>query len=207
MHEPAYAPGRAGFGTWPKHNWSWGLELAKRPDVQPLKIHKGKLVLLSQEAAAAADPLCREALARAEDGGLGPDAAAIVRELAASGPRAADDVRTATGLSAPAFRSAREKLEREGAVVARAAPETRDLDGHRQPATLTRWDQSLTQRRKVSAERALDELVLLGIRAAVVVQEDEPRTWFTWPVARDTIRRLRETGKLQSPAAGWVAAT
>ena len=69
---------------------------------------------------------------------------------------------------------------------------------------LARWDQSHPQRRKVPVAVALDELVLLGIRAAVVVQEDEPATWFAWQVPRDTVRRLLAAGKLVRPAAGWV---
>ena len=38
----------------------------------------------------------------------------------------------------------------------------------------------------------------------VVVQEDEPLSWFTWEVPRDTVRRLLAAGKLVRPAAGWV---
>ena len=216
-HEPAYAPGKAGFGSWPRTKWWWGAELGSRAHVQPLKIHKGKLLLLSPEAAAVVDPLCRDALARAEDGELGAEAAAIVRHLKAAGARAADEVRLAVGLDAKTFRLAREKLEREGAVVSRAvdgaspaggrpAPGRPEAQVYRHGTTLARWDQSHTHRRKAAHASALDELVLLAIRAAVVVQEDEPATWFAWPVPRDTIRRLLETRRLMRPAAGWVAA-
>lgn len=204
MHEPAYAPGKAGFGSWPRTKWPWGGELAGRPDVQPLKIHKGKLVLLSAEAAAVVDPLCRDALRRGEDGELGADAAAILRRLKAAGPSAADDVRRQLALEAKAFRAARERLEREGALVSRAYAAAVELEGHRQAGTIVRWDRSHPQRRKASLPAALDDLVLLGIRAAVVVQEDEPLTWFTWEVPRDTVRRLLAAGKLVRPAAGWV---
>ena len=217
-HEPAYAPGKAGFGSWPKTKWWWGAELASRPHVQPLKIHKGKLVLLSPEAAAVVDPLCRDALARAEDGELGADAAAILRHLKAAGASGADEVRLELALDAKTFRAAREKLEREGAVVSRTvaggSPEpgearpgrTEAPQVHRHGSTIARWDQSHTHRRKAALASALDDLVLLAIRAAVVVQEDEPATWFTWPVPRDTIRRLLEARRLMRPAAGWVAA-
>ena len=215
-HEAAYAPGKAGFGSWPRTKWPWGAILANRPDVQPLKIHKGKLLLLSPEAAAAVDPLCRDALERAEDGELGADAAAILRHLRAAGPGSGEEVRTALALDAKAFRAAREKLEREGAVVSRSveggSPEPGEArpgrtpvpQVHRHGSTIARWDQSHPQRRKGPLPAALDELVLLGIRAAVVVQEDEPATWFTWPIPRDTIRRLLETRRLMRPAAGWV---
>lgn len=219
-HEPAYAPGKAGFGSWPRTKWWWGAELGSRAHVQPLKIHKGKLLLLSAEAAAVVDPLCRDALARAEDGELGAEAAAIVRHLKAAGAGTGDDVRLALGLDPKIFRSAREKLEREGAVVSRA-PEragggpaaeeagpgrTEAAQVYRHGTTIARWDQSHTHRRKASLPAALDDLVLLAIRAAVVVQEDEPATWFGWPVPRDTMRRLLEMRRVVRPAAGWVAA-
>jgi len=212
-HEPPYALGKSGFGSWPKTKWPWGAELASRPHIQPVKVHRGKLLLVSAEAAAIIDPLCRDALARAEDGELGPEAAAILRHLKSAGPSSADDVKNELGVEVKAFRSAREKLEREGALVSRS------IDGgsvagrhagaeppqvHRHGSILTRWDQSFTQRRKAPLDRALDELVLLAIRAAVVVQEDEPLGWFTWEVPRDTVRRLLAAGKLVRPAAGWV---
>ncbi|HET8569928.1 MAG TPA: hypothetical protein VFM93_13190 [Candidatus Limnocylindria bacterium] len=175
--------------------------------MQPLKIHKGKLLLLSHEAALVADPLCRDALDRAEDGELGPDAQRIVASIGASGPRSADQVRTAVGLPAPAFRAARERLESEGAIVARYPVQPGgQVEQIRRSATLARWDQSFTQRRKAPLQHALDDLVVLGVRAAVVVQEDEPKTWFTWPIVYDTVRRLLETGRLVRPGAGWVAA-
>lgn len=206
MHEAAYAPGRAGFGSWPKTKWPWGAMLASLPDVQPLKIHKGKLLLLSPEAAAAVDPLCRDALERAEDGELGTDAAAIVRHLEAAGPSLADEVRMELALEAGAFRAAREKLEREGAIVSRMQVRPGETEGHRHASTIARWDRSHPQRRKAPRAVALDDLVVIGIRAAVVVQEDEPASWFTWPIAHNTIRRLLEARRLVRPAAGWVAA-
>ena len=206
IHEAPYAPGRSGFGSWPKTKWWWGSDLASRPEVQPVKVHKGKVVLLSAEAAAVADPLCRRALSRAEDGELGPDAAAIVRALSANGPSGADRLRAELAMSPPTFRAAREKLEREGAVVSRATASPGRTEGHRQSSTLARCDQSFTQRRKAQLAAALDELVLICVRAAVVVQEDEPRAWLSWPVPADTIARLLASRKLMRPAAGWVAA-
>ncbi len=215
-HEPPYALGKAGFGSWPKTKWPWGAELASRPHIQPVKVHKGKLLFLSAEGAAVIDPLCRDALARAEDGELGPEGAAILRHLKSAGPSPADDVKNELGLETKAFRSAREKLEREGALVSRpieggspgageARPGRAEVPQvHRHGSTLARWDQSFTQRRKAPLDRALDDLILLGIRAAVVVQEDEPLGWFTWEVPRDTVRRLLAAGKLVRPAAGWV---
>ena len=81
-HEEPYAAVKAGFGSWPKTKWRWGGELAARPGVLTPKIHRGKILFLSREAATVVDPLCRESLGSAEDGSLGADAAAIVRHLA-----------------------------------------------------------------------------------------------------------------------------
>lgn len=202
VHDGAGAAGSPGAAA-PISARSFGAALAARPHIQSLKALRGRVVLLSAEGAATFDPLCRDALERAEDGELGEHAALLVRRLKVSGPRPADDLRADLDLATKDFRVARERLEAEGAIVSRPAPAA---DGALRPSTLLRWDQSFTHRRKAPVAVALDEVVLLGIRAAVVVQEDEPRSWFAWPVPRDTIRRLLETGRLVRPAAGWVAA-
>src|SRR5712692_4601183 len=40
-HEEPYKRGSAGFGSWPKTKWPWGGELALRPGVLALKVHRG----------------------------------------------------------------------------------------------------------------------------------------------------------------------
>jgi hypothetical protein len=206
-HEEAYAPGKAGFGSWPKTKWKWGGELAARPGVLTPKIHKGKILFLSREAAAAADPLCRESLDQAEDGGLGPEAAAIVRHLAAAGPSGLDDVKKELAMDPKALRSAREKLERSGAVVAKEALVPVGIEpAHRHSTTLARWDQVWTQRRKASPAAALDDLVVLAVRAAVVTHQDDVKDSFSWPVLASAIDRLVAAGRLSRPGPGWVAA-
>lgn len=206
-HEEPYAPGKAGFGSWPKTKWKWGGELAGRPGVLTPKVHKGKLLFLSRDAAAIVDPLCRESLDLAADGQMGADAATIVRHLAAAGPSKIDDLKTELGLEAKALRSAREKLESAGAIVAREALVPVGIEpGHRHSSTLARWDQVWTQRRKVSPSAALDELVILGVRAAVVTHQEEIKQWFSWPVTTSSLDRLVQSGRLQRPGPGWVAA-
>jgi len=206
-HEEPYAPGKAGFGSWPKTKWKWGGELAARPGVLTPKIHKGKLLFLSREAAAVVDPLCRESLDLAADGQMGTDAATIVRHLAVAGPSKVEDLKTELGLEAKALRSAREKLESAGAIVAREALVPVGIEpGHRHSSTLARWDQAWTQRRKVSPSAALDELVILGVRAAVVTHQEEIKQWFWWPVTTSSLDRLVQSGRLQRPGPGWVAA-
>lgn len=206
-HEEAYAPGKAGFGSWPKTKWRWGGELAGRQGIVTPKVHKGKILFLSREAAATCDPLCRESLELAADGQLGPDAAAIVRHLAAAGPTSVDDLKGELGLEPRALRSAREKLEASGAVVAKEALVPVGIEpAHRHSSVLARWDQVFTQRRKTSPTSALDELVVLGVRAAVVTHQDEIKTWFSWPVTGSSIDRLVLNGRLSRPGPGWVAA-
>jgi hypothetical protein len=205
-HEEPYAPVKAGFGSWPKTKWRWGGELAARPGVLTPKIHRGKLLFLSRDAAAVVDPLCRESLARAADGELGPEAAAIVRHLAAAGPSSVDDLKEELGLEAKTLRSVREKLESSGAVVAKGTVVPAAIDpGHRHSSTLARWDQVFTQRRKTSPAAALDDLIVLGVRAAVVTHQDEIKTWWSWPVMTGAIDRLVRSGRLSRPGPGWVA--
>ncbi|OGN85922.1 MAG: hypothetical protein A3G84_07515 [Chloroflexi bacterium RIFCSPLOWO2_12_FULL_71_12] len=206
-HEEPYAAVKAGFGSWPKTKWRWGGELAGRTGVLTAKIHRGKLVFLSREAASIADPLCRESLARAADGELGPEAATIVSHLAAAGPSSVDDLKTELGLDAKTLRSAREKLESSGAVVSKGTVVPAAIEpGHKHSSTLARWDQAFTQRRKGSAAASLDELVVLGVRATVVTHQEEIRTWFYWPVTSGAIEGLVRSGRLSRPAPGWVAA-
>lgn len=206
-HEEPYAPGKAGFGSWPKTKWRWGGELAGRAGVLTPKIHRGKILFLGREAAAACDPLCRESLELAEDGQLGPDAAAIVRFLSAGGPATVDDIKAGLGLEAKALRSAREKLESSGAVLAKEALVPVGIEpGHRHSSTLARWDQMWTQRRKASPATALDDLVVLGVRAAVVTHQDEIKQWTYWSITTSAIDRLVQSGRLARPGPGWVAA-
>jgi hypothetical protein len=206
-HEEPYAPGKAGFGSWPRTKWRWGGELAGRPNVVTPKVHRGKILFFSREAAGTIDPLCRESLEIAADGQMGEDAAAIVRHLAAAGPSTVDDLKTELGLEAKRLRSAREKLESSGAVVAKEALVPVGIEpAHRHSSTIARWDQAFTQRRKVSPAAALDDLVVLGVRAAVVTHQDEIKTWFSWPVTSSAISRLVGAGRLSAPGPGWVAA-
>lgn len=206
-HEEPYAPGKAGFGSWPRTKWRWGGELAGRPGGLTPKIHRGKVLFLAREAAALVDPLCRESLDLAADGQLGPEGAAIVRHLSIAGPTQLDDLKAELGLDAKALRAAREKLERSGAVVAKEALVPVGIEpGHRHSSTLARWDQVWTQRRKVSPSAALDDLVVLGVRAAVVTHQEEIKQWFSWPVTTSSMDRLVQSGRLSRPGPGWVAA-
>lgn len=206
-HEEPYDAGKSGFGSWPKTKWKWGAALAERPGVYVTKVHKGKLLYLTQESATVIDPLCREALDEATEGIYGPVAAALVRHLKSAGPSGLDDVKGELQLEAKELRSARDKLEKVGAIVSRAEVAPGEDRGHVHSSTLLRWDQYHTMRRKASPAAALDDLVVLGVRAAVIAQEDDALAWFSWPVTRTTVTRLLATKRLSRPAAGWLSAT
>jgi hypothetical protein len=205
-HEEPYLPGKSGFGSWPKTKWKWGGQLAEREGVYLVKIHKGKLLYLSADAASVADPLCREALDDATDGAYGPEAAALVRHLKTTGPSLLEDVRGELDLEPKALRSARDKLEKVGALVAKSAVRPAEEKSHLHTSVLYRWDQLFTARRKAPPPAALEELIVLGVRASVVAQEDDARGWFSWPVTRGSIERLLAQKRLARPAAGWLSA-
>ena len=119
-HEEPYAPGARGFGTWPRTKWPWHAALAARPGVLLVKLHRGKSLYLSPALVAIVDPLCREALARAEQGDSGADAAHLLKHLAASGPTLAEDVLEQLGWERARLRALRDQLERLGMVVSRS---------------------------------------------------------------------------------------
>src|SRR2546428_8962366 len=68
-HEEPYKRGSAGFGSWPKTKWPWGGELALRPGVLALQVHRGKGLLCPQAAMPAVDPLARPPPAAADAAG------------------------------------------------------------------------------------------------------------------------------------------
>lgn len=203
-HEEPYDATKKGFASWPKTKWTWGGELAEREGVYETKLHRGKTLFLSPDAARAADPLCRAALQQAESGD--DDAARLLRHLAAAGPSTVADIKAELGLEAATLRRVREPLERVGAIVSKGITIDDSKGGHRHSSVLSRWDQVWRRPWKTSEATALAELVLTGVRAAVVTHEDEVRHWFSWAVARQDIADLVASGRLLRPAPGWIAA-
>lgn len=203
-HEEAFDKTKKGFASWPKTTWSWGGELALRHDVFETKLHRGKTLFLSPEAARAVDPLCRAALDEAD--ATADDRARLVRHLKAAGPSTVEELKQELGLDATALRKLREGLEKSGAIVARGISVEDSKGGHRHSSVLSRWDQVWRKPWKATEDAALDEIIVLGVAAAVVTHEDEVRTWFTWPVERPTINALVAAGRLTRPASGFIAA-
>jgi hypothetical protein len=194
-HEEPYKPGSRGFGLWPRTKWRWAFELADRPGVHVLGIRRGKGLFVTAATAALVDPLAREELARAEEGVLGPEAARVVAHLAAAGPSLLEELREEIGIDA---RRLRPKLERRGAVVAQAV--VRD-EGN--TSELARWDQVFPT---PAGGDGLGDLVVAGVRAAVVAPEDEVRAWFSWPLPAPLLDELVAADVLARPEPGWISA-
>jgi hypothetical protein len=201
-HEDPYKPGARGFGSWPATKWPWFEGLARRPGVYPLKIHRGKHILLSEETAALADPILRAELERMS---LEDEWRAVLEHLAATGPSTAEDLRVELGLKPKELKLLRSPLERCGVVVSRIVVVELAGGGHDHMSELTRWDQAYPE---PSGRGGLDDLTVAAVRAAVVAPEREVPRWFSWSwrVPPDLVDRLVAEERLVRPEPGWVAA-
>ena len=177
-HEDPYKPDSAGFATWPATKWPWFGELAERGYLVTA-VHRGKNLLVSGEVARLLDPICRAEIKRmrAADRGW----RRLLDHLAAAGPSSVEDLRFELGLKRQELRSLRAPLERCGAVVSRSLQVTAG-EGHLHSSELARWDQVYPGGggTDVDPSRALKELIVAGVRAAVVAPELELRRWFSW---------------------------
>lgn len=196
-HEEPYRAGAGGFGEWPATKYWWGFELPRRDGIYALKVHKGKTLFLSEQTAALADPILRAEVERmeAED----ENWALLLRHLGEMGPSLTEDIRRELDLKPKELKSIRSPLERCGAVVPRFFKVDDDW-----VTELVRWDQLFPE---PAAGGGLDELVVAGVRAAVVCPEREPKRWFSWAWRWDDglFDRLVDEGRLWRPAAGWLA--
>ena len=177
-HEDPYRPGRPGFATWPAEKWPWFGELAGRGYLAT-SVHRGKNLLVSSEAAALLDPICRAEIERMR--GFDRGWRRLLDHLAAAGPSGIDDLRTELGLKRQELNALRSPLERCGAIVSRSAEVTAGASEQRS-SVLARWDQACPAGggTGTSPGEALRDLVVAGVRAAVVAPEAEPRRWFSW---------------------------
>jgi len=174
-HEEPYARDSPGFGQWPATKFPWFGLLGARGHLI-LAVHRGKSLVVTDAVAALLDPIGRAELARmeAED----EDWARLLRHLADAGPSELEDLQTELSLTPKELKSLRSPLERCGAVVARSVVYD---DPHRHTSTLARWDQVHSQPTGGDdPSGALGELVVAGVRAAVVAPEPELAHWFSW---------------------------
>ena len=190
-HEEPYAPGSPGFGQWPRTKFPWFGELGARGYLT-LAVHGGKSLLVTDGVARLLDPLCRAELERRADDPL-------LRHLEAAGPSELGDLQLELGLAPKELRRLRAPLERCGAVVARSVVYE---EPHRHTSVLARWDQLMTE----SPGGGLADLLVAGVRAAVLAPEGELRRWFPW-WEDGLVDQLVEDGRAVRPEPGWVAAT
>jgi hypothetical protein len=176
-HEDPYKAGSPGFASWPATKWPWFGELAERYLLTA--VHRGKNLLVTGEVAALLDPVCRAEIARmrAADRGW----ARLLDHLAAAGPSSIEDLRTELGLKRQELKALRAPLERCGAIVSRSL-QVADGEGHRHLGELARWDQVYPGTGGTDADprRAFKDLLVAGVRAAVVAPETELPRWFSW---------------------------
>jgi hypothetical protein len=181
-HEEPYAASSPGFGQWPRTKFPWFGELGERGHVI-LKIHRGKSLIVTKEIAQLIDPIARAELERMEQ--ATEDWALLLRHLAAAGPSTLDDLQAELGLKPRELKAIRSPLERCGAVVARSLVYATG-DSHAHTAELARWDQvhptptDVGVGVDVDLRRSLAELLVAGLRAAVVAPERQLRYWFSW---------------------------
>jgi hypothetical protein len=188
-HEEPYAPGKPGFGRWPRTKFPWFGELGTLGHLT-LAVHGGKSLLVTGETARLLDPLCRAELERHADDPL-------LEHLAAAGPSELEDLQLELGLAPKELRRLRALLERCGAVVARSVVYE---EPHRHTSVLARWDQLVP----ASPDGGLAELLVASVRAAVLAPEAELARWFPWREA-GVVEQLVEDGRLTRPGPGWVS--
>jgi hypothetical protein len=166
-HEEPYAPSSPGFGQWPRTKYPWFGQLGARGYLT-LSVHRGKNLLVSPETARLLDPLCRAELERAEKDSR------LLRHLAEAGPSELADLQVELGLSPKELKQLRAPLERSGALVSRSIVYE---DPHRHTSELARWDQVVPG---AGGGGGLADVIVAGVRAAVVAPEQELRRWFSW---------------------------
>jgi hypothetical protein len=178
-HEDPYRPGSPGFAAWPATKWAWFGELAGRGYLVT-SVHRGKNFMVSGDAARLLDPICRAEIERMRSADTGWRR--LLDHLADTGPSDADDLRLELGLKRQELKALRAPLERCGAVVARSLEVTAGAESHQHTSELARWDQVYEGSEVTFADpgQALAELVVAGVRAAVVAPEPELRRWFSW---------------------------
>ena len=175
-HEKPYKAGARGFATWPATKWPWFGELGRTHLV--LKVHRGKNLLVTDEVARLLDPICRAETVRMRN--ADENWRRLLDHLAAAGPSLLEDIQVELSLKPKELKSIRSPLERCGAIVSRNAT----LE-EAEATELARWDQVFSistdgEPDGESVERAAIEIVLTGVKAAVVAPERELKRWFSW---------------------------
>ena len=204
-HEEPYKPGGRGFGSWPRTKYPWSFALARQDGVLWTRLHRGKGLFLAPATGRIVDPLCRAAVADALAGKYGQDGALLARHLGDAGPSALDEIKEELGWSAQRLRFARERTERAGATLARELVVETVGGSRRQTTELVRWDHAVTEMLPATPT-PLADLLVRGVRAAVVAPERELTRWFSPPTSGGLVHELVAEKRLERPGPGWVSA-
>lgn len=181
-HEEPYQQGSTGFGSWPRTKWPWFGELTERGHLC-VAVHRGKNLLVSPETAALLDPICRAETSRMR--AADPGWRRLLDHLAAAGPSDIEDLRVELSLKRQELKALRYPLERCGVIIARSLAVTTGAaegEGHH-TSELSRWDHAYPNADGAvprDPAGALADLLVAGVRAAVVAGEAEVRRWFSW---------------------------
>ncbi len=195
-HESVVRPGGRGFALWPKTRWIWSFQLTLDGRAVLTKLHRGKSLYLSTKTALLFDPLVRQAI----DAATG-DEVKLLDHLARHGPSMAEDVQLELGWDGKRLKSARNRLERVGAIVSDGLVFNEAGDWHFAP--MRRWDAVV--KTPTASDDPIGDIIVAGVRAAVIAPEADVRSWFSWPAPRATIDRLVDDGQLVRPARGQLA--
>ena len=134
--------------------------------------------------------------------------ALLLRHLGNTGPSLAEDVQRELQLTPKELKAIRTPLERCGAIVSRLVPlPAKENDWITE---LVRWDHLRPDPLATgqTPHGGLDELVVAGVRAAVVCPERDPKRWFswTWLWQDGLIDRLVDEQRLTRPEPGLPGA-
>lgn len=195
-HEEPADPGGRGFGLWPRTKWIWSFQLTKVSRGLLTKMHRGKSLYLSTAVAHTFDPLVRQAIAAADG-----DDGRLLEHIARHGPSLNEDVQVELGWEPKRLKSIRHRLERAGAIVSDGLVFDSLESWHFAP--MRRWDQVVTK--PARSDDPHGDVIVAGVKAAVVCPEADIRSWFPWPVPAGSIERLIDEGRIVRRAKGLVA--
>lgn len=195
-HEEPSRPDGRGFDLWPRTKWVFSFQLTQQRGTVLTKLHRGKSLYLSVDAAPAFDGLVRRAIEEASG-----DDATLLDYLERTGPSAPDDVMLELRWTRDRLKRVRTRLERVGAVISEGLVFEDAMTWHFAP--MRRWDHVVKRSRRRADPFA--EVVVAGMKAAVIAPETDIKSWFSWPIPDGTVQRMVDEGRLVRPAPGLVA--
>lgn len=196
-HEQPSRPDGRGFDLWPRTKWVFSFQLTQQRGTVLTKLHRGKSLYLSVDAAPAFDALVRRAIEEASG-----DEATLLEHLEANGPSAPDDVLLELRWTRERLKRVRGRLEKVGAVISEGLVFEDVTTWHFAP--MRRWDH-VVKKSKRRVSDPFGEVVVAGVKAAVVAPESDIKSWFSWPIPDGTVQRLVDEGRAVRPAPGLVA--